>query len=43
MLGVTEKTIQYWESGRRGITRRHRDAIRRKFGVEVDARDSSGA
>src|SRR5579859_1062642 len=34
MLGVTEKTIQFWEHGKRHPTRRHREAIKRRFGVE---------
>lgn len=36
MLGVTEKTVQYWENGQRHPSRRHREAIRKRFGVEVD-------
>jgi DNA-binding transcriptional regulator YiaG len=36
MLGVTERTVQFWESGRNQPSRRHRDAIRRRFDVEVD-------
>jgi DNA-binding transcriptional regulator YiaG len=43
LIGVTEKSVQRWESGARGITRRHRDAIKRKFGVEVDTGDSASA
>lgn len=43
LIGVTEKSVQRWENGTRGITRRHREAIKRKFGVEVDTGDSSGA
>jgi DNA-binding transcriptional regulator YiaG len=36
LLGVTEKAVQRWENGSRHPSRRHRDAIRKRFGVEVD-------
>ena len=36
LLGITEKSVQRWESGSRQPSRRHREAIRKRFGVEVD-------
>jgi DNA-binding transcriptional regulator YiaG len=36
LIGVTEKSVHRWESGARHPSRRHREAIRRRFGVEVD-------
>lgn len=36
MVGVTEKAVQRWEHGSRHPTRRHREAIKRRFGVGVD-------
>jgi DNA-binding transcriptional regulator YiaG len=45
MLGVTERAVQFWESGRTHPSRRHREAIAKRFGVEVtfDTNDSIGA
>lgn len=44
LLGVTEKSVQRWENGTRGLSRRHRDAIKKRFGVEVsETIDTNGA
>ena len=37
VLGVTEKSVQMWEAGRTHPSRRHREAIRKRFGVEVSS------
>lgn len=45
LIGVTEKSVQRWESGLRHPSRKHRNAIAKRFGVEVtiDTSDSVGA
>lgn len=36
LIGVTEKSVQRWENGTRQPSRRHKEAIAKRFGVPVD-------